>query len=707
MGLLDRLNEAQLKAVTTTEGPVMVMAGAGSGKTSVLTTRIAYLIDKCGISPSNILAVTFTNKAANEMKERIEKMINTSTSFMWISTFHSFCSRLLRIEIDRLNPYTKYFNILDEDDSLKMVRDIMKENNIDSFKPKIIKNLISKSKNFENFSVKDRLLDDTFNTVKGLYDNSLMQNNALDFDDLIIKTIELLKKNPDILEKYQDKFQYILIDEFQDTNTIQYDLIKLLSKKNRNIFVVGDDFQSIYSFRGAQIKNIRKFQNDYTDYKLILLEQNYRSTEEILTLANDSIKNNPNQIKKQMFSSDKKGKKPIIYTALSAKAEVQYVLDEMKKLILSGKKYNDFAIMYRANYISRNFEEGLIRYNIPYQIYGGLSFFSRAEIKDMIAYLRLILINDDNLSFERIINTPKRKIGEAIVNKLKVIANDNNISLFKAIDLYTGSGQGYNNLKEFKVKIESIKAQIENQLPEDIIDLIDNEFNYSSYLDTEEDFDTAKDKKQNIKEFRQMIKESFKNDTSNTDYLLSFLSDLALKTDKDEAKDSNSVILTTYHQAKGLEFDTVFMVATENGIFPSINIETTDELEEERRIFYVGVTRAKENLYITHASTRYIFGSDGDCEESDFISELNPNFYTNGNNIKQKPIEKKIEIKKEIKPTVTLNNDVSFKVGDKVKHKIFGSGIVVSYDGKFVTIAFSVEYGVKKLLANHPSIEKL
>ncbi len=706
---LSGLNDRQLEAVKTTEGPVMVMAGAGSGKTKVLTTRISYLISELGIPQENILAVTFTNKAANEMKERISNMLNINTNGMWVSTFHSFCSRLLRLEINKMPPYTRYFNIIDDDDSNKIVREIMKEIGGFYTTPKDMRKMISKSKNFLDFTIKDVDKRTEFHKVLDEYEKRLKNDNLLDFDDLIIKTIELLSTNKDVLDRYQAKFQYILVDEFQDTNGLQYKLMSLLAGRYKNIFVVGDDFQSIYAFRGAKIENIQKFRRNYKDCKLILLEQNYRSTEEILNLANDVIKNNPNQIKKVMFSKDSKGAKPILYSAYSSYDEIMYVADKIKELILNGDKYSDIAIMYRANHISRGFEEQLMRYRIPYKIYGGLSFFSRAEIKDMIAYLRLLVITDDDFSFKRVVNVPKRGVGKAVLDKLTETAIENKTSLYDAIPFYKGKGQGAEGLKEFKMIMDSIRATIDNCKLVDLIDTILENTGYKDYLFDQEDEEQAADRLNNIKEFKSVLKDTDEeSEATNSEKLIALLGDLALRTNNDDTNDGNSVILTTYHQAKGLEFKNVFMVATEEGIFPSANSYDDSEIEEERRICYVGITRAKKRLYITYCSHRRIFGMDSEMDRSRFVDEMNQDLLDNGRTRKivssfsiNKPKpkeEKKVEIPTEA---------VTLKTGDKINHKAFGDGIIVSRDGMTITVAFKQEVGIKKLKADHPSIRKL
>ena len=706
MDLLEGLNESQKEAVTTTEGPVMVMAGAGSGKTRVLTTRISYIIDELGINPYNVLAVTFTNKAANEMKERIGKMLDMDTKWMWVSTFHSFCVRVLREDIKYLEGYKSGFQIIDDDEGAKIIKDIIKESNYEG-KPKEILKYISKDKNKMNFKIHDFEVKMTYEYVYPKYNEFLLKNNLFDFDDLILKTIELFKKNPNVLEKYQNKFQYILVDEFQDTNTLQYDLMFMLAQRHHNLFVVGDDFQSIYSFRGAKIENINRLRNDFLETKLILLERNYRSTTEILNLANDVIKKNPNQIKKTLKSNDVSGDMPTYYHAATSYDEVMFIIEKIKKYVELGDNYSDFAILYRANYISREFEDLLVKNKIPYQIFGGISFYSRKEIKDMIAYLRLLIYPEDNYSFRRIVNEPKRKIGAAIISKLDAISDERNISLFEAIDYYNGSGIGYNNLKDFKVIINTISAQLDNVKLPDLIDMILDNTGYRAMLDTSEDEDL--ERLENIKEFKSILSESedFYEGTNKEklDYLLQ---DLALRSDKNETENKNSVRLSTFHQAKGLEFKTVFMVAMENGIFPSDNIDFMNnfEMEEERRICYVGITRAKRRLFLTNSAVRMRFGTTQCLTPSLFIQEMNHNLYENYNKGFANTIINKPTVKPQV-TTTTTSTPNTFKAGDKINHKAFGDGVVVATDGDNIKVAFKPEFGIKTLRASHPAIRRI
>ena len=718
MDLLTNLNPAQRLAVTTTEGPVMVMAGAGSGKTKVLTTRISYIIKELKVIPSKILAVTFTNKAALEMKKRVADMLDINTDYMWVSTFHSFCARLLRMEIDALPPYNKKFNILDEDDSLKIVKKIIEDLDFDiDCKPKVIREFISKSKNFKNYNVNDPRLLHIFTIVNQKYEERCREDNLLDFDDLIIKTIELFHKNPKILEKYQNQFDYVLVDEFQDTNAMQYDLMTLLARRNRNIFVVGDDFQSIYSFRGAKIENIMKFQAEYKDYTLILLEENYRSTTQILDLANNIILKNPNQIKKIMFSNKKVGPLPKYYRATSSYDETIFVINKILEGIRKGKKYSDFAIIYRANSISRSFEDQLVKNKIPYTIYGGLSFFSRAEIKDMSAYLRLLIHPDDDFSFDRVVNVPKRKIGKKILENLKIKAYEKALPLYDAIDHYSGNGIAADNLRKFKSTLDEIRDKIEElSLPEILKEIYDK----TGYDDEiRKDMDSYQDRFDNIKEFSSVLKETEEEyedlGLTHFEMLENLLFDLSLRSEHDDTKSDESVRLTTFHQAKGLEFDTVFMVAMEEEIFPGINIISNEDLEEERRICYVGITRAKNELYLTNAENRMRFGRIEYMVPSRFISEMDSKLYENLRGSRPKPRVNLGEsttfasftYKKEEKKEEEVVSNISYKIGDKINHKAFGDGLVVQVSGSTITVAFKAPYGVKVLNGNHPSIRKI
>ena len=688
---LSSLNDNQRLAVTTTEGPVMVMAGAGSGKTKVLTTRIAYLINECAIPKENILAVTFTNKAANEMKERISNLIDDETANMWISTFHSFCSRILRYEITKLG-YTRFFSIVDEEDSLKIIKEIVKENDLDE-EPKYLKKMISHKKNNGKVIIKNPIKKDIFDRTYDLYNDYLKNNNLLDFDDLLLKTIELFEDFPNVLEYYQKFFQYILVDEFQDTNEIQYKLMMMLAFRHTNLFVVGDDFQSIYAFRGAKIENIHKFLDDYKTTKLILLEKNYRSTTEILNLANEIIRHNPNQIEKTLTSNNKKGKLPLYRTFDRDYEEVNFIIDRIKKLLLNGFKYKDIAVIYRANYLSRIFEDKLLQCQIPYKIYGNISFYARAEIKDITAYLKLIINPNDDFAFQRVVNVPKRKVGPTTILKLKELQNDNHKSLFEEIDLVDHAG-----LKNFKKTI--LKLQEEFEHLEDnskIIDIIVTETGYFEELKRLNDEEVAEDKKNNVLEFKSLIKQYEFHTDNKLEALEEMLYDMALKSEHDDATDEDSITLSTYHQVKGLEFEAVFLVALEERIFPSINAITNEDIEEERRVFYVGVTRAKSKLYLTNVKDRMLFGGHTRMIPSRFIDEIDEKFYTDG----KKPTAAR---KKKVVNTIDSGGS-GFSAGDIINHEKFGFGVLIKVMGDEADIAFKAEFGIKHLKLNHPAIK--
>ncbi len=714
--LLDGLNKMQRLACETTEGAVMVMAGAGSGKTRVLTYRIAHLINDLGIEPYNILAVTFTNKAANEMKERIEKLVpNADIRRMWVATFHSICCRILRKEIYHLEGFTSNFTILDEEDSLKEVKDTIKEMNLssDEYKPKDIKKLISSFKN-DMISKFDNPMEEE---IYFTYERRLKEQNILDFDDLILKTILIFENFPLVLQKYQDMFSYIMVDEFQDTNTYQYKLIKLLSGNSKNVFIVGDQDQSIYSFRGARVENINKFQRDFKDCKKIMLEQNYRSTQNILDIANRVINNNADRFKKILYTDEKGGIKPIYNKLNNAFGEAAYVTDEIKKLMNMGYSYKDFAIIYRSNAISRNFEDVLLREGIPYTIYGGLSFFARKEVKDILAYIRLIINFDDSYALKRIVNEPKRKIGPALIKKLEDSARENNCSLFKAIDFIDRGGQGYNALLDFKftiIELEEYLVSEEHKMP-DIIEFLINRTGYKAML--KDSGEEGEDRLKNVEELvTVLIETDDMYEGTRKEKLMQLLQEITLRTDNDKKNETDDCVkLMTYHQAKGLEYKVVFLVAFEDGVFPSLMATFAEkDMQEERRICYVGITRARERLYITTTQERMLYGRTNPMYPSRFLKEIGKENLDDKSVSFAKKFVDTTNSKKQFTPIKASSivetkrmNSTEIKVGDKVNHKAFGDGTVVQVCGDIITVAFGEAFGVKKLLANHPSIRRL
>ena len=688
---LSILNEQQQEAVTSTEGAIMVMAGAGSGKTRVLTYRLAYLVSELGINPSNILAVTFTNKAAKEMKERISKLIDEDMSRMWVSTFHSFCARFLRIEIKALGIYRNDFIIIDDDDALKIIREEMKDKDC-VMKPKDLLNLISIAKNEETLPELDHFERNEFDLIYKLYQEHLLRENLLDFDDLLLLTVKILEENPSILEKYNHKFSYIMIDEFQDTNKIQYRLIQLLSTINKNVFIVGDINQSIYSFRGARISNVSEFKKKY-EPKIIKLEQNYRSTQTILKIANNIISKNQSFVNMELFTEGLEGEKAEFFQADSNYGETLYIIKEINKLIKKGYEYKDIAILYRLNSLSLNFENEFVKANIPYVIYGGVGYYERKEVKDIIAYLRLLVNPKDDFSFKRIVNEPKRKIGEKLIANLMKYASSENLSLYEAIPTF-----GNKLLFDFYKMIEEIREKLDKLKLDDLIDVVLNDTNYLLMLRNNEEEDRI-DNVMELKSIMQDVMESYEG--NNIEKLQAFLLDLALKTDVDNISEGdNRVKLMSYHQAKGLEYKVVFMVAMEQGIFPSSkSLYSTSESEEERRVCYVGVTRAREKLYLTCAKIRRLYGHDNYSPISEFIRDIDQNHLNQPSHMRSVGYVKQEKI-------INKPSAGRFQVGDRITHKIFGDGIVVKTDGYNITAAFNREYGIKVLLANHPSITK-
>lgn len=698
---LTGLNEMQELAVTTTEGAVMVMAGAGSGKTKVLTHRIAYLIETLGINPYNILAVTFTNKAAREMKERVAKLVSCSVNNLWISTFHSFCARFLRKEIKVLGKYNSNFIIIDDDDSTKILKEEMKDKDF-SLTHKEAMSLISLAKNDESLPNMSSFERGEFERIYNLYQDRLVKDNLLDFDDLISLTVYILEEYLPIREKYAALFDYIMIDEFQDTNKLQYKLVNLLTNSNKNIFIVGDINQSIYSFRGARVGNVSSFKDLYNP-KVIKLEQNYRSTSMILNIANDIISKNNSFVKMQLYTDNEGGNKAEYYRADSNYGEVLHIISEIKKLKSLGYSYNDMAILYRVNSLSLNFENEFIKHNIPYVIYGGVGYYSRKEVKDIIAYLRLLVDSNDDFSFKRIVNVPKRKIGDKVINDLTKISVEKDLSLFDSIDYINNS-----SLQNFKKIIISLKEDLEVVTLDYLIDRVLDKTGYLVMLQQADEEDRI-DNVMELKSIMKDIMESYEGE--NVDKLIAFLSDLALKTDVDNiSEDEEKVKLMTFHQAKGLEYKVVFMPAMEQGIFPSYRtMGSPSELEEERRVCYVGVTRAKERLYFSTAQMRRMYGQDNPGFPSEFLKSIGKDkLIETGYN--SRPISNtQSTIKKPSFETSKKEERSSsaIKVGDKIMHKIFGKGIVVKVEFGKITVAFSAEYGIKTLMADHPSITRI
>ena len=697
---LDELNDKQREAVLYNEGPLLIIAGAGAGKTKTLTTKIAFLIEEKEVSPYNILAITFTNKAAKEMKDRIFMQIGNVAKKLQVSTFHSFGLKLLRENYNILG-YDKNFVIMDSDDSLTVVKKIIKDMGYDPkiYNPRAIRNKISSCKN-EMMSPKDyeRLaVSDYEKVVKEVYEKyntKLQRNNSVDFDDLLLLPIELFKKNPDILAKYQDLYKYILIDEYQDTNEAQYILTKLLSEKNRLITCVGDDSQSIYSFRGANYKNILNFEKDYKDAKTILLEQNYRSTSTILDAANQVIKNNKMRKDKNLWTSRGIGEKIKYYRAYNERDEAQYVIRTIKELINRNIEYKDIAILYRTNAQSRVLEEEMLKENMPYRVIGSFYFYSRKEIKDLIAYLRLIHNSKDNVSLLRVINTPKRGIGLKTIENLTTKADLEGISIYEAIS----SGKEL----EFKNLIERLKEVSENLTLTELIDKVLDASGIRQDLESEKSLE-AEVRLENLEEFKSITK-SFE-EREGLISLEDFLLEISLISDVEEYKDDpNRISLMTVHSVKGLEFDHVFVVGMEEGIFPHMNsLMENSEVEEERRLCYVAITRAKEELHLVNARRRTLFGNEQINPVSRFIGEINKELIET--NVKEDELPKKQE---KIKVgEMFREEEVEYQVGDFVYHETFGTGKVVEVTNTLVSVAFKHPHGIKKLMKNHKKLSKV
>lgn len=695
---IDDLNKEQQEAVLQTDGPILILAGAGSGKTRVLTTKIAYLIEDIGISPYNVLAITFTNKAAKEMSDRLYHMIGEVSKKVQVSTFHSFGLKILRENCEALG-YKSNFVIMDSEDTLTVIKKILKGLDLDpkQYNPSAIRNKISGCKNelmspneYEKYAISE--FEEVVLKVYRKYQETLFKNNSIDFDDLLILPIKLFREFLSVLQKYQERFQYILIDEYQDTNEAQYILTKMISAKYKNICCVGDNDQSIYSFRGANYRNILNFEKDYKDAKVIKLEQNYRSTTNILDAANDVIKNNRERKDKNLWSDKGEGEKISYFRAFNERDEAFYVVREIKKLLNQGINYQDISVLYRTNAQSRNMEEELLRENIPYRVVGSFYFYSRKEIKDLIAYLRLIHNTDDNVSLLRVINTPKRGIGLKTIDNLTVKADSMGISLFDAID----SGKEL----EFKKLINDLK---ELSVDLTLTELVDKILDVTGIRKEYEDEKTleADIRIENLEEFKSITK-SFE-EREGVISLEDFLLEISLVSDVNEYKDDkNRISLMTVHSVKGLEFDYVFIIGLEEGIFPHINsLMDNSELEEERRLCYVALTRARKKLYLVNARTRTIYGKESSNPASRFIGEINEDL-----------INKEFKDDQENTPKVNkeeffYKEDVDYKVGDYVYHEVFGQGKVVEVTNTLISIAFKHPYGIKKLMKNHKSIKKI
>ena len=696
---LSGLNKEQIKAVKHLEGPMLVLAGAGSGKTKVLTSRIAYLIEQ-GVHIDNILAITFTNKAAKEMREREIKLLGYDAKSIQISTFHSLGLKIIKENYARLG-YKSNFVILDSDDTLTVIKKIIKDLNLNPkfYNPRDLRNKISSAKNElmdpEKYSKVE--FDSNIIEVYRKYNKKLLINNSVDFDDLLILPIKLFRQYPDVLKYYQDKYKYVLIDEYQDTNEAQYIFSKMLCNNHKNIFVVGDNDQAIYAFRGANYKNILNFEKDYPNCKVIMLEENYRSTQNILDAANSVIKHNKMRKDKNLWCNNDIGSKVKYIKTDTDKEECAYVSEKIKELHNDHNvNYDDIAILYRTNAQSRIIEEEMLKNGIPYRIVGSFYFYNRKEIKDLLCYLRLINNPDDDVSFLRVINTPKRGIGDKTIEALVNAATEKGTSLFAAIT--SGKEQNFKNM------ILNLQKECENLTLTEMVELVLKESGIRKEYTADKSLE-SEIRLENLEEFKSITKNY--EEEYGVISLTDFLNEVAIVSDISEHQDSsNKVSLMTIHAVKGLEFDNVFIVGMEEGIFPhynAINEGTQSAIEEERRLCYVAITRAKKNLWILNAKKRMLFGNTQINLPSRFVDEIDSQYLDIENN-RSNFIDKVVNF---VKDDRFRNDDVTYQMGDHVKHDEFGEGVVISTDGSIVTIAFPHPYGIKKMMAKHKSITKI
>jgi len=717
------LNESQIEAIKTVNGAVMAVAGAGSGKTKVLTNRIAYLIGEIGIAPSNILAITFTNRAAEEMRSRVFNLIEAPINSVWVSTFHAMGAKILRYDIDKLG-YSRNFQIIDDDDSSAIIKELLKKHNYDlkQFYPKIISKLIQKNKgNQIQLDYMEEPIKSVIKQIYPKYNKYLKDNDLVDFQDLLVLTLELLSEYPKVLEKYQNMFQYILVDEFQDTNDLQYNIVKLLSAKHKNIFIVGDEDQSIYAFRGSNIQNIQKFMTDFPTFKKIILNQNYRSKDNILKAANSVIRNNKSRIPKDLFSTLGPGEKIVHYKAGNEEEEAYYVYDKIKFLLNSGYKKKDIAILYRNNSMSRKFEDVFLKYNMPHKVIGNVSFYKRREIKDIIAYLRLLINKGDDYAFSRICNIPKRGLGNVTYSRLDSYAKDHNLKLMDVIhiDMPYVNKKTKEALIKLKNDIIDLQTNIDKIPLLETYDLLLEKSGYINMLENSELHDEkafeAGRRLDNLKEFKTIILEKIKDydsSFSNYEILATMLNDLALREEAEESMDQTDYIsLMTIHSAKGLEFKVVFVTCLEQTLFPSSqSLQEQNNVEEERRLFYVALTRAKDLVFLTNCQTRFMYGRFMVNLDSQFIDEIDEDLvikkgiYRPKNIVIEKPYHRNAK-KTVIKAYEYREVKHNVKLGDKIIHKTFGKGVVITIDEDKIKVAFKSPIGIKILMKNHPSYE--
>ena len=751
MSIYDTLNGPQKEAVLHTDGPLLILAGAGSGKTRVLTHRIAYLIDERGVNPWNILAITFTNKAAEEMRQRVDSLVAFGAESIWVSTFHSMCVRILRRFIERLG-YENRFTIYDTDDQKTLMKEVCRKVDIDTkvFKERSLLSAISSAKN-------EMILPDEFELNAGgdfgqqkiakvyrEYEAQLKSNNALDFDDLLVKTVQLLETQPDVLEYYQERFRYIMVDEYQDTNTVQFRLVSLLAGKYKNLCVVGDDDQSIYKFRGANIRNILDFEHEFPDAHVIKLEQNYRSTGNILDAANGVISNNKGRKEKTLWTDNGEGEKVYLRQFDTAYDEAEFIAEDIRRGVREGASYNDNAVLYRTNAQSRLFEEKFIAMNIPYKIVGGINFYARREIKDLLAYLKTVDNGQDDLAVRRIINVPKRGIGLTTINRIQESAAERGIGFYEALmapELIPGVGRSASKLDSFAALIEYFKGRADQESISDLLREILEKTGYIESLESEDKVE-AEARIENIDELLNKAA-AYEEDCQDRDEeptLSGFLEEVALVADIDSLdEDQDYVVLMTLHSAKGLEFPHVYLAGMEDGLFPSYMTITSDDnedLEEERRLCYVGITRAERELTLTCARRRMVRGETQYNKLSRFVKEIPMNLIDTGNKKIEEGTEVPVQntyshakqafraqpfaavsgkqpfsaLQKGSQLTAEKGGNLSYGVGDRVRHVKFGEGTVLEIKEGGRDYEVTVEFdsaGVRKMFAMFAKLVKL
>ena len=719
MDILVTLNPAQREAVEAIKGPVLILAGPGSGKTKVITHRVAYLIGACGVSPNNIMAVTFTNKAAREMKDRLEQLLGQAVEALTLGTFHAICARILRREGKAIG-LDSSFVIYDEEDQLSLVKQALEELNLDpkQYAPRALRSAISSAKsrliNPEDYAQRvSSYFEEIVHRVYQNYQQSLSEGQAVDFDDLLMKTVQLFQHHPQILNKYQKKYVHILVDEFQDTNVVQYMLMKNLAGKYRNLCVVGDPDQSIYSWRFADLRNILSFEKDYSEAKVVFLEQNYRSTKTILEVASNIISANLQRKPKKLWTENEDGASVTVIESYNAEEEAQSVVNEIERLVGQEQiSLKDYAVMYRVNAQSRVLEETFLRYGVPYRLVGGTRFYQRREVKDIIAYLRLIHNTQDNVSFARIINVPVRGIGHRTLSQLQSWAKDHKLSFFDAMKQVSTEKILPQRISQALTGFNTVMAELITQSSElslsALLDKVLEHTRYKEYTLNKEDGD---DRWENIIELRSVASEY--DDLNPEEALAAFLEKVSLVSDIDELDEkSDAVTLITLHQAKGLEFPVVFIIGLEEGILPHRkSFDDPEQMEEERRLCYVGITRAKERLYLLRSYRRSLFGSSTANPPSRFLLDIEPHLISQRGlwDESSTPIIN-ADFNRDFQPSLKSINTFMLKVGDHVRHSKFGFGIVMNCihtkDDQELTVAFE-EAGVKKLLASLAPLEKI